>query len=369
MPIDGVRFPDEMVDKGSSFNDADKVLISDSQDSKKAKWYTFASLKTWLYTILSKLDASNLTTENVSAWQDKLDIAILKGSINDLTEGNAYTVDINSYSVTSANTLNLPDTNKVGILDCVVSDNSKYLQYKTFNGSIFEYWNNHFDGSVWSGWLNLNSNISALDFLDFNSNEINPNLFAYRLFADTTTDTLSYYNTAGDKVDITGDQDLSNYVDKSSTQTIDGVKTFASSPIVPTPTTDNQAANKIYVDNLTKPETLETSGWWSTLNTVSENILALDLNRTQLFIPRAGAITKIKFYIESLGANLNSCKINFTQNGLDLLASNHTLTADWNTLTTLQNNTVSENIELKLAVRTASGSDDIGDFKIQITLS
>jgi microcystin-dependent protein len=32
-------------------------------------------------------------------------------------------------------------------------------------------------------------------------------------------------------------------------QTISGIKTFTSSPIVPTPTTDSQAANKAYVDN------------------------------------------------------------------------------------------------------------------------
>lgn len=38
------------------------------------------------------------------------------------------------------------------------------------------------------------------------------------------------------------------YVALSGNQTISGVKTFSSSPIVPTPTTDYQCANKIYVD-------------------------------------------------------------------------------------------------------------------------
>jgi hypothetical protein len=32
-------------------------------------------------------------------------------------------------------------------------------------------------------------------------------------------------------------------------QTVEGVKTFSSSPIVPTPTTDMQAATKKYVDD------------------------------------------------------------------------------------------------------------------------
>jgi len=39
-----------------------------------------------------------------------------------------------------------------------------------------------------------------------------------------------------------------NFVDLSTTQAVAGVKTFSSSPIVPTPTTATQAANKSYVD-------------------------------------------------------------------------------------------------------------------------
>lgn len=41
---------------------------------------------------------------------------------------------------------------------------------------------------------------------------------------------------------------LNAKVDTSTNQTIGGVKTFSSSPIVPTPTTGTQAANKDYVD-------------------------------------------------------------------------------------------------------------------------
>lgn len=42
---------------------------------------------------------------------------------------------------------------------------------------------------------------------------------------------------------------VTNGVYTTGDQTIAGVKTFSSSPIVPTPTTANQAANKDYVDN------------------------------------------------------------------------------------------------------------------------
>ena len=41
-----------------------------------------------------------------------------------------------------------------------------------------------------------------------------------------------------------------NFVGVNNAQTITGVKTFTSSPIVPTPTTGTQAVNKDYVDNL-----------------------------------------------------------------------------------------------------------------------
>ena len=42
----------------------------------------------------------------------------------------------------------------------------------------------------------------------------------------------------------------STAVKLTENQTIDGVKTFTSSPIVPTPTTNTQAANKVYVDTI-----------------------------------------------------------------------------------------------------------------------
>jgi hypothetical protein len=43
---------------------------------------------------------------------------------------------------------------------------------------------------------------------------------------------------------------LVGYVATTGNQTIAGVKTFTSSPIVPAPTTGTQAVNKQYVDNM-----------------------------------------------------------------------------------------------------------------------
>ena len=45
-----------------------------------------------------------------------------------------------------------------------------------------------------------------------------------------------------------------NYIDKTTNETVWWVKTFTSSPIVPTPTTDFQTATKKYVD--------DNAGWW-----------------------------------------------------------------------------------------------------------
>ena len=45
---------------------------------------------------------------------------------------------------------------------------------------------------------------------------------------------------------------VDNGVNKTGDETINGIKTFSASPIVPTPTTNTQAANKQYVDNTIK---------------------------------------------------------------------------------------------------------------------
>ncbi len=49
---------------------------------------------------------------------------------------------------------------------------------------------------------------------------------------------------------LTGKADDSAVVHNTGVETVAGVKTFSSSPIVPTPTTATQAANKTYVDSL-----------------------------------------------------------------------------------------------------------------------
>ena len=71
---------------------------------------------------------------------------------------------------------------------------------------------------------------------------------------DTTADTETKYNWSGSETicELGSDtpQLLKQMVDAAGDETISGIKTFSSSPIVPTPTTATQAANKTYVDGV-----------------------------------------------------------------------------------------------------------------------
>lgn len=60
----------------------------------------------------------------------------------------------------------------------------------------------------------------------------------------------------------------SSFVDLVNNQSIDGIKTFVKSPIVPTPTTGTQAVNKDYVDNL-KIITTGTATFTATTNNIN----------------------------------------------------------------------------------------------------
>ena len=68
--------------------------------------------------------------------------------------------------------------------------------------------------------------------------------------AATIEDLVDWCNNAnGTYTDWTTTGLRTDFVDNSTAQTVAGVKTFSSSPIVPTPTTDYQASTKKYVDD------------------------------------------------------------------------------------------------------------------------
>jgi hypothetical protein len=153
---DGIRFPDDMIEK-PAFVNADKFLISDSQDSNKAKWYSYEVILAALQNIFARIDISNIGT-SAPDWQDALSIALLKSSINSGAGLNAFTLTSNGIYLTTDTTTNLPSsTNKNGILTAYVSDTIKILKYQTYYDSKVEEWNNYNNGTSWSDWTKLSS--------------------------------------------------------------------------------------------------------------------------------------------------------------------------------------------------------------------
>lgn len=66
-----------------------------------------------------------------------------------------------------------------------------------------------------------------------------------------------------------------NYVDKFTNQTINGVKTFSASPIVPTPVENTEVANKKYVDDADATIKTSISTLQSSLSTTNSNVNSL----------------------------------------------------------------------------------------------
>lgn len=69
--------------------------------------------------------------------------------------------------------------------------------------------------------------------------------------SETGSSTLAVAHNAGSRIIMTNiAQFFSNYVDTTTAQSIAGVKTLTSSPIIPEPTSNSHAATKYYVDNV-----------------------------------------------------------------------------------------------------------------------
>jgi hypothetical protein len=82
-----------------------------------------------------------------------------------------------------------------------------------------------------------------------------------RLYRALTGDDITP-NVGNDPVGdaVNWNDELGDFVELAGNQSIDGVKTFTESPVVPTPTTDFQTAPKGYVDGLLVAATQTTSG-------------------------------------------------------------------------------------------------------------
>jgi len=151
----GVKFPDDMIGKSVPMNENDKVLISDSQADKVAKWWSLSSIITWLTSLFSKIDGSNITGANLHDFQATLKIALLSNSIKDVPSDDVYSISDNGFYITDAGTTNLPaGANKVGYVKSIryPTGNLMYLIYNTWSGGALQYWANFYNGSSWESW-------------------------------------------------------------------------------------------------------------------------------------------------------------------------------------------------------------------------
>lgn len=110
---------------------------------------------------------------------------------------------------------------------------------------------NNNNDTTHSSWSNL-INASILPTLDTQNVELtgNQTIAGVKTFSSSPIVPTPTAGTQAVNKDYVDALDSGN-VKLTSNQTIAGVKTFTSSPIVPTPTTGTQAVNKNYVDNIT----------------------------------------------------------------------------------------------------------------------
>lgn len=94
----------------------------------------------------------------------------------------------------------------------------------------------------------VNAGETALVFTDVNTSL--EGLTDFPLFSAGATGYALVMNGAGDALVWVAFPNSSNFMDLTTAQTAAGIKTFSDSPIIPTPTTDLQAATKKYVDDL-----------------------------------------------------------------------------------------------------------------------
>jgi hypothetical protein len=126
--------------------------------------------------------------------------------------------------------------------------------------------------------------------------------------------------------------DVTSFVRTSGDQTVTGVKTFSSSPIVPTPTTDMQTATKKYVDdNAGGSQPISIGGWYDSLLNAGQAVTPLTINapitasgETVVYTVPAGKCAyflPVQYFNNSGGAITNSLKVVTPINGYPVIAA------------------------------------------------
>lgn len=127
-------------------------------------------------------------------------------------------------------------------------------------------------------------------------------------WGDILNDFLSVEHNANGTLKVGSGGTLSNYptdstvVHLSGTETLNGIKTFSTSPVVPTPTTSNQAANKSYVDALASSGAPDASPTTNGLVRLAGDLNGTGTTATAPVISN-GAITTAKLASSAVTAN------------------------------------------------------------------
>ena len=105
------------------------------------------------------------------------------------------------------------------------------------------------DDSVWGTILNDYLSVSHDGDGTLKADAVDSNAIQDGSIGDTQVSLISQNKVNGLSAALSAKAEDSDVVHDAGNESVDGVKTFTSSPIVPTPTTPTQAANKSYVDS------------------------------------------------------------------------------------------------------------------------
>lgn len=183
-----------------------------------------SSMKLVVETIYDTFDDRFLGTKIVDPTLDNDEDALIDGAMYFNTLSNTMKV----YDVSTTTWYSIPQIYLSALLD---------IQLTSITSGNVLRWN----GTKWINYTLSKSDV-GLNLVDNTEDSAKNVLSATKLTTARTINGVSFNGMANITISD------STAVKLTGNQTIDGIKTFTSSPIVPTPTANTQAVNKAYVD-------------------------------------------------------------------------------------------------------------------------
>lgn len=126
-------------------------------------------------------------------------------------------------------------------------------------------------------------------------------------------DSVLYYGVGddgnGNATSIISIAGSGSFVNLTSAQSIAGVKTFSSSPVVPTPTTNGQAANKTYVDTAVAASVVSFNGRTGAITLLASDIPSITASKISDFNTQVRTNRLDQMAVPLADVSLNSYKI------------------------------------------------------------